>query len=116
MTSVNGYKIIKCPKCYGEVSTPNYSSYNVKISGPLLSHIRCNHCNSSFEQGQNDLTRKLSQKPRPPLDHGGFDILGESFEEIMHDLKRQAAVFQANNDFDLHTPNLAIFVETPKDG
>jgi len=103
MTSVNGYKNLKCPKCDSEVSAPNYSSYNVKISGPLLSSIHCNHCNSSFEQGQNDLIRKLSPKPRLPLDHGGFDILGESLEEIIHDLKRQTAAFQANDGSDPHT-------------
>ena len=114
MTSVNGHNIHRCPSCCGELTTPRYTSYNVHISGPLLSWVKCSHCNNTFELGKETLLGYLPPLPPIPLYHGGFDLVGETFEEQMQDLKRQTAAFHAINGGDLNRPPAAVFVHPPK--
>ena len=116
MTSINGYNIHKCPGCKGELSAPNYTTYNVKISGPLLSWVKCNHCNNTFQLSKQTLLAYLPPLPPIPLNHGGFDLVGETFEEQMQDLKRQTAAFHASNGVNLNRPPSAVFVDPPKGG
>ena len=114
MTSVNGHNIHRCPSCNGDLSTPSYSSYNIKISGPLLSWVKCSHCNNIFELCKETLLGYLPPLPPMPLNHGGFDLVGETFEEKMLDLQRQTETYHASNGGDLNRPPAAVFVDPPK--
>jgi len=49
-----------------------------------------------------------------PLNHGGFDLVGETFEEKMLDLQRQTETYHASNGGDLNRPPAAVFVDPPK--
>jgi hypothetical protein len=51
-----------------------------------------------------------------PITHGGFDLVGETFEEKMQDLNRQTAAFHASNGVNLNRPPSAVFVDPPKGG
>lgn len=113
MTSVNGYYIHECPRCKGELSTPNYSSYNVKISGPLLTWIQCAHCSHTFELSKNTLAGYLPPLPAMPLSHGGFDLVGDTFEEQVIDLHRQTEAYHASNGTNVDRPPMAVFVTSP---
>jgi len=114
MTSINGYNIHKCPSCRGELSAPNYTTYNVKISGPLLSWVKCSHCDMTFELSKQTLLGYLPPLPPVTLNHGGFDLVDETFEEQMQDLKRQTEAHHASNGIGLNRPPSAIFVTPPK--
>lgn len=114
MTSVNGYNIHKCPSCNGELSAPNYSSYNVKISGPVLSWVQCSHCRNTFELSKNTLAGYLPPLPPMPLSHGGFDLVGETFEEQVIDLHRQTEAYHASNGTNVNRPPIAVFVKSTK--
>ena len=114
MSSVIGFNIYECPSCKGQLSTPRYSSYNVNISGPLSSWVKCSHCNNTFELSKETLLGYLPPLPPIPLNYGGFDLVGETFEEQMQDLKQQTAAFHAINGGDLNRPPAAVFVDPPK--
>ena len=114
MSSVIGFNIYECTSCKGQLSTPRYSSYNVNISGPLLSWVKCSHCDNTFELSKQTFHSFLPSDLPIPLNHGGFDLVGETFEEQMQDLKRQTAAFHAFNGVDLNRPPAAVFVDPPK--
>lgn len=111
MTSVSGYNIHKCPSCNCDLSAPSYSSYSVKISGPLLSWVKCPLCNKTFELSKGTQVGYSPPPPPIPLDHGGFDLVGKTFEEKMLDLKRQTAAHNAANGVNLERPPDAIFID-----
>ncbi len=110
MTSVSGYNIHKCPSCKGELSTPNYSSYNVKISGPLPTWVQCAHCSHTYELSKLTLVGYLPPLPAIPIGHGGFDLVGETFEEKILDLHRQTKAYHASNGSNVNRPPLAVFL------
>lgn len=56
----------------------------------------------------------MTPLPLIPLNHGGFDLVGETFEEQMQDLKRQTTVYHAIIGGDLSRPPAAVFVDPPK--
>ena len=114
MTSINGYNIHKCPSCSGELSAPNFTAYNVKISGPLLSWVKCSHCDMTFELSKQTLLGYLPPLPPVPLNHGGFDLVGETIVEKMLDLQRQTEAHHASNGIGHNRPPSAIFVTPPK--
>ena len=116
MSSVIGFNIYECTCCKGQLSTPRYSSYNVNISGPLLSWVKCSHCNNTFELSKQPLLGCLPADAPMPITHGGFDLVGETFEEKMQDLNRQTAAFHASNGVNLNRPPSAVFVDPPKGG
>lgn len=114
MTSVSGYNVHKCPSCNGELSTPSYSSYNVKISGPVLSWVQCSYCANTFELSKHTLVGYLPPPPPTPINSGGFDLVGETFEDKMLDLHRQTEAYHASNGTSVNRPPMVVFVESPK--
>ena len=67
-----------------------------------------------FELSKQTMLGCLPSDAPVPISHGGFDLVGETFEEKMQDLKRQTAVFHASNGGDLNRPPAAVFVDPPK--
>jgi hypothetical protein len=114
MTSVNGHNIHKCPNCSGQLSAPSYSSYNVEVSGPLLSWVKCSLCNNSFVLSQQTLLGYLPPLTPIPLNHGGLDLVGETIVEKMLNLQRQTEAYQASNGSNVNRPSTAAFVTPPK--
>lgn len=55
----------------------------------------------------------LPPLPPIPLDHGGFDLVGKTFEEKMLDLKRQTETYHASNGININRPPMTIFVTSP---
>lgn len=49
-----------------------------------------------------------------PLSHGGFDLVGETFEEQVIDLHRQTEAYHASNGTNVNRPPMAVFVTSPK--
>lgn len=49
-----------------------------------------------------------------PLSHGGFDLVGETFEEKMLDLHRQTEAYHASNGINVNRPPTAVFLTSPK--
>ena len=114
MSSVIGFNIYECPSCKGQLSTPRYSSYNVNISGPLSSWVKCSHCNHTFELSKQTLLGCLPADAPMPISQGGFDLVGKTFEEKMLDLKRQTEAHHASNGIGHNRPPSAIVVTPPK--
>ena len=114
MTSVTGHNVHECPSCKGELSVPNYSSCKVNLLGQPLSWVKCSHCINIFELNKNTQVGYLPPPSPIPLDHGGFDLVGETFEEKMLDLHHQTEAYHASNGSNVNRPPTAAFVTPPK--
>jgi hypothetical protein len=63
---------------------------------------------------KNTLAGYLPPLPPMPLSHGGFDLVGETFEEQVIDLHRQTEAYYASNGTNVNHPPIAVFVKSTK--